>query len=184
MNVDLGSLAEWAGAVAASFAAGFGWGALRLAKHANNTAEESLARQLLRERSGVARQLQAWWVTWTDDSHGRDCYGVLVSNGGDGTTVFRSVEVETTGNSLATARGAQGSIKIETLPPGAYLVQSPPRTPGGAPWMEPQTVVDIRDFRPLLRARQWGVTRIGFTDPVGTRWEWTPSASLREVETA
>jgi hypothetical protein len=156
--------------------------AVTLAARANRTAQASLERDVARERSDIVRQVQAWWVTWKEESSGRerDCFGVVVSNTSAGATLLRKVQIETTGNALA-AHSRDGRITFETMPPGLYLVQSlSKRDSNGLAWGHKRVIVDMAQYTPLVEARGWSVTRLAFTDPLGARWEWTPDGGLRE----
>lgn len=128
----------------------------------------------------MASQLQAWWVTWNDGT--ADHYGVIVNNGGDGATVFREVEIETRGNARASTTAPDRLITFETLPPGAYIVESPPKNSHSkAVWSRKQPVSSLDGYSPLLDARAWSIERIAFTDSTGARWVWTPKGSFAEL---
>ena len=178
MVQEAGYWADFAGALGAVVVALASVIAIVVAVKANQTARAALERDILRERSLVARQLQAWWVKW-DDTAG-ESFGVVVSNAGDGATVFRSVEVRAIGNSVA-SRFPDPSIRFETLPPGTYLMQSPQARGATAPWIAKGAIQGTGGLTPLLNAKKWNVTRIAFTDPVGTAWEWTSDRYLRMV---
>ncbi len=185
--MEPGTWAEWAGAVASCVAAGLSGVALVLSARANHIANKALARDDERQRAAVARQLQAWWVTWPNEDATGSCYGVLIRNGGEAATVFYDVEVETRGNALADAGRAPALITSERLPPGDYIVRSMGRQAGDSgarPWSFIEPATDLSRYAPLLRAKKFTITAVRFTDPLGIRWEWTPAGSLRDVGSA
>lgn len=183
-NIPVGSWFEGLGAVGALIAALVSVFALKSALAANATAEqtrkdarrfaeETRARERSREYAGVARQLQAWWVTW--DERGETRYGVFVTNAGEGATVFRDVRIEATGN--ANARDASDAIALTSLPPGSYVVMST-RAGSSRPWGDPEAARRDVGYRPLLKAQNYAVTSITFEDPMKRAWCWTPERGL------
>lgn len=182
--MELGTWAEWAAALCGLAGAVVSIFALRTALAANATARQSGAnaarfadetrhRERLRELSTVARQLQAWWVRWEDGAEAK--YGVLVTNAGEGATVFRDVRIETLGN--ANVRGAKGHTAFTSLPPGAYVLTS---TPLGSeqPWSDPEVARRDIAYKPLMKAQKYAVTCIRFEDPTKLAWTWTPERGL------
>ena len=183
-GIPVGSWFEGLGAVGALVAALVSVFALKSALAANATAdqtrkdarsfaEETRARERSREYAGVARQLQAWWVCWEEDGERR--YGIYVTNAGEGATVFRDVRIEAIGN--ANARDASDAISLTSLPPGSYTLMST-RAGSSQPWGDPQAARSDVDYRPLLKAQNYAVTRITFEDPMKRAWCWTPERGL------
>lgn len=158
--------------------------ALRTALAANRTAEDTRreakdsadatnAREVQRQLSTVACQLQAWWVVWFEDQTKR--FGILVTNAGQGASVFRNVRIETTGN--RNVRGRGGDITFTALPPGSYVI---PSNSAGAeqPWGDPESAARDTRYEPLVKAQRYAVTRISFEDPTKSEWTWTPDDGL------
>lgn len=145
----------------------------RAREDANEFAADARDRETRRQDAEVAGQLQAWWVCWQEDEE--LCFGILVTNAGQGATVFRDVRIEASGN--ANARGSRGAIRFTALPPGAYVVQS---TAAGSdkPWSEPQPARGDVTYEPLMKAQRYAVTSITFEDPTTRAWRWTPQAGL------
>lgn len=190
MGLEIGSWAEVLGAIGALAAAVLSIAAIRAAQAANKTAdaarEEALRaasdtqeREERRQLAEVARQLQAWWVTWTGDAG--NCFGVLVTNAGQGATMFHDVRIETRGN--FNARGPAGAITLTSLPPGTFVFESmaagATKAWGDADFADAQTA-----YRPLLKAQSHAVESITFRDPLNRKWRWTPAAGLEQVEAA
>ncbi|MCK2025947.1 hypothetical protein KZC56_06505 [Microbacterium sp. SSW1-47] len=186
-GIPFGSWFEGLGAVGAIVAAGVSLGALRTARAANATADqarrdartfadEARVREESREHASIARQLQAWWVVWHEGR--KKCFGVYVTNAGQGATVFRGVRIETRGNS--NARGAGGAITFTSLPPGSYVLRS---TDAGSPkpWAEPEVARSALAYEPLLYAERYAVTSITFEDPMKQAWCWTPERGLEQL---
>ncbi|MBN7793840.1 hypothetical protein [Microbacterium esteraromaticum] len=182
--MDFGSWAEIVAAVGGIAAAVVSIFALKTALAANRTAEHTRreakdaadarnAREEQSQLAAVASQLQAWWVMWRNGEATR--FGVLVTNAGDGATVFRNVRVETAGN--RNARGRGGDITFTSLPPGSYVI---PSNAAGAdkPWGGPETVERDTRYEPLVKAHRYAVTRISFEDPTKAEWTWTPEMGL------
>lgn len=182
--MEIGTWAELiaaAGGLAAAVVSVF---ALRTALAANRTAEDTRLeakvhadatnlREEQRRLAAVARQLQAWWVIWHLGEEKR--FGVLVTNAGEGATVFRNVRIETFGNALA--KGRSGDINFTSLPPGSYVIPSNKRGADQA-WGEPQSVASDTSYEPLVKAQKYAVTRISFEDPTKSCWSWTPEDGL------
>lgn len=190
IGLEIGSWAEVLGAIGALAAAVLSIAAIRAAQAANKTAEgareEALrtagATQEREERSQlaeVARQLQAWWVVWS--AGGETHYGVLVTNAGQGATVFQDVRIETRGN--FNARGPAGAITLTSLPPGTFVFESMASGSGKA-WGDADFADAQTQYRPLLKAQSHAVECITFRDPLNRRWRWTPAAGLEQVEAA
>jgi len=181
--MQIGSLADIIAALGGVGAALVSVLALRTALAANRTAErtraeaksfadESNAREQRRQLATVAKQLQAWWVVWTD---GQKRFGILVTNAGEGATVFRNVRIETVGN--ANVHGSRGHITFTSLPPGSYVI---PSNAAGSekPWADTEVVSRAVVYEPLVKARNYSVTKISFEDPMREKWIWTPEDGL------
>lgn len=188
--MEIGSWAEIIAALGALAAAVVSVFALKTAIAANRTAEETreeardvseqtLRRETLRQHADVARQLQAWWVVWREDEEKK--FGILVTNAGEGATVFRDVRVETTGN--ANAKGTRGHITFTSLPPGSYVLTST-SVGSDAPWSEPQIARSDVAYEPLVKAQKYSVTCIWFEDPTKRAWKWTPARGLETASAA
>lgn len=182
--MEFGTLADVVAAVGGLAAAVVSVLALRTALAANRTAEHTRReakdsadatsrREEQRRLATVARQLQAWWVIW--NVGGEKLFGVLVTNAGEGATVFRNVRIETCGNALATGRS--GDITFTSLPPGSYVIPSNKRGADQA-WGDPQSVASDVSYEPLVKAQRYAVTRISFEDPTKSHWSWTPEDGL------
>lgn len=182
--MEIGSVAEVVAAVGGLAATVVSILALVTAVAANRTAEntrreakayadETIAREKLRQHTEVARQLQAWWVVWHGEKGKR--FGILVTNAGEGATVFRNVRIETQGN--VNVKGSRGDIAFTSLPPGSYVI---PSNAAGAeqPWGDLELATPEVKYEPLVKARNYVVTRITFEDPVKSQWTWTPEDGL------
>lgn len=189
LGLEIGTWAEAVAALGGLAAAVVSVFALRSALAANATAErtrqeakefadETRLQASLQQRAQIARQLQAWWVVWHED--GVKKFGVLVTNAGEGATVFRDVRIETRGN--LNAKGSKGDITFTSLPPGTYVLLS--NAAGSEqPWGDPQVTTAGVAYEPLVRAQKYAVTRLTFDDPMRMSWCWTPEdglTSLRE----
>lgn len=166
-----------AAAVVSVLALGTALAANRTAEHTRREAKDHADATSLREEqrrlAAVARQLQAWWVVWRVGEETR--FGVLVTNAGEGATVFRNVRIETVGNALAIGRS--GDITFTSLPPGSYVIPSNARGAEQA-WGDPQSASSDMSCKPLVKAQRYAVTRISFEDPMRTQWSWTPEHGL------
>lgn len=182
LGMELGSLADWVAAVAAAFAAWFGVQALKTSREANATAEQARedaqaqaereqARELERDRRAVAGSLQAWWVT--DQSSEKARWGVILSNASPVPSVFHDVELEVKGNKKSS------QIRVATAPPGQYFIESNKESANA--WEFPRAVADPTALTPLAKSSTHTVTRITFTDQLGTRWCWTAKSGLEAV---
>ena len=181
---EIGTWAEAIAALGGLAAAVVSVFALRSALAANATAErtrqeakefadETRLQASLLQRAQIARQLQAWWVVWQEDTVKK--FGVLVTNAGEGATVFRDVRIETRGN--LNAKGSKGDITFTSLPPGRYVLLS---NAAGAeqPWGDPQITSVGVSYEPLVKAQKYAVTRLTFDDPMRMSWCWTPEDGL------
>lgn len=187
------------GSVLAAFAA---WQALKVARQANDLAEETAAesadhiresnrlaleaaeqaelhareaekREEMRDQRRIASNMQAWWVKETKEDSAR--WGIILSNTGADNAVFYNVDIRIVSNSTPLR------VNIATLPPGQYFLESC-RTNSGSPTISyPESIRELRGYQPLLKAKTHAVQAMEFTDQVGQRWQWTRKTGLAAV---
>lgn len=193
---DLGSWAEWAAALASVISVAIAIIALKYARDANKTADDSMReasaataraqqreaerdqrdsqreaerdqREKQRDRRRVAGNLQAWWAADTRSTDKGE-WGIVLSNDGAATSVFRDVKITTTAN------GHESIIDVRVVPPGRFFINNQTPDRWGLPrWAPPSEHLD-----PIMKSAKHTVDRISFTDPLGDCWEWTAAGGL------
>ncbi len=176
--MELGTLAEWAGAIAAVIGTLISLFALSYARKANETAEatrrESQAAnkeahdlEAQRDKRLLAGSLQAWWAK----KHDENTWGVLVANLGQAGTVFRDVTI------TAKVNEYRKVLDLQVVPPGLLFVES---TAAGSGWGLP-AAVEPHECDYLAKSSKHEITRIDFTDQLGVHWSWDPDRGPTEV---
>lgn len=181
---DVGSWAEWAAAVASVISVVIAIVALKSAQAANRTAEKSVRdadraakeaqqrederdqREKQRDRRRVAGNLQAWWAA--DMRSDKPVWGVVLSNDGAATSVFRDVTITTTAN------GHDSTVEVRVVPPGRFFIgqQAPDK------WSLPRSAPSSEHLDPIMKSAKHTVDQILFTDPLGDCWQWTAAEGL------
>lgn len=194
--MDIGSLAEWAGALS-------GLAALLVAVQANRQSRksekyaretESLSvelnrqireeqrqtelamhkreqerdhRDMERDRRLIAGGLQAWWA-YRDQQDTCQQWGLVVSNEGSQVSIFYNVQIDVEVQRITTR-----PLCIKVLPPGRYFAIN--RFEQG--WELPEECGPSQTHA-LLSSTRHQVVRISFQDSLGKRWVWNPQEGL------
>lgn len=179
--MELGSLAEWCGAIASIvtgiFAILFAWMANREAKKANDEAakaneatkvaqEQAMSLEKERDLRLAAGNLLAWWVVCDGNE-----WGVLVTNTGANPSMLQDVAVRVSGN--------ENRIRASVLPPGAYFYSSPIDR---GPWGVPEIVTVYKRYEPVTNSPNHEVEEITFRDLLGSSWVWDPRNGTRRLK--
>lgn len=186
--MEIGSLAEWAGAIASAMAIFLAMKANMIATQANEsvqksekarmeyqqkqdekivTAEEQrriLEAQKLedhrrKERREQAGVLQVWWVKPADHPH--RLYGFILRNEGPGSNLFRDVTIR------HISKQGEAKTTIKAVPPGTYFQQNT------STFLEP--VTELSEYQPVSHSDRFEITEVSYKDSLGDRWIWTPS---------
>lgn len=191
--MEIGSLAEWAGAAASAVAIILAMKANRIASQANESVQKSENERMLyqqqqdaklaqaeeerrridsqqleatqrKERRELAGVLQAWWVKPRDFPKRK--YGFILQNEGAHSGVFRDVVVK------HSSKHGYGVMEIEVVPPGTYFQQN------AQTLLEP--VEHLFGYDPVAHSEKFEIIEVAYTDSLGDRWIWTPEG-LREA---
>lgn len=159
--MQLGTPAEWLSALAAL-------GALVAAVWAGMIARRLYGIERARDRARVASErrrdaalVHAWTACWFDDQGVR--YDGLVISNTSSNPVFGMV-VE----SVSYDGSQQPKLRLSLVPPGRYFVA---RSNEKYRWEFPELIEHLEgSLRPIMRNREWRVTRMLFQDVRGVSW--------------
>lgn len=193
-SLEIGSLAEWASAVAACISIPLTILALLLAHKANTTAEESRRemrdsskealrlegererRDLEREQRALAGVLQAWWAQAPDDGKFHQ-WGVIVSNESAYASVFYDVVIHVEGCLAQGLPLASLQARMKVVPPGRFFIEA---SNDEHPWMLPLAIDSSQEYRAVTKSENHKIVRIDFTDSLGSRWKWVLGRGLEK----
>lgn len=205
-GLDLGSWADWTGAIAALAGTVLSIFAIKFALAANVTAEkvrqetkeateqshaierarddfdrERDARDKARDardRDRERRELAGSVAAWWVllHSNGGEKYGVVVSNQSTTNAVFYDVEV-----GARCFSQSEQVIRMNVLPPGKYFV--PQKKTEGKTQLEriPLTIQEGDFLEAFTAAKDRAIDWIRFSDGLGARWQWRSGEGLAEV---
>jgi len=168
-------LSEMLGAIAGIVGTVLSIFALKTARDANATSKATsegiAARESERDQRLLAGRLQAWWAIQKGD--GPNIWGVMISNESSLASLFHDVQISTVSNNVP------GEISIKTLPPGRFFVGRD--FAKNHPWSLPLPLAEGDVYEPVTSSENHSITRLAFTDQLGTKWAWTPQESLRKL---
>lgn len=177
-GLDPGTAADWTAAIAALAGTVLSILALKVALAANRTADNarreakessdsSAKREAEHAKRALAGSVASWWAADREEEKRR--YGVVVSNQSTTNAVFHNVNVMVTG-----PYSKNETIRMVVLPPGKFFVQQGENIP------LPVLPSDVLD--PFTVAHDRSINSIEYDDGLGTRWRWTPTTGLIELD--
>ncbi len=139
----------------------------------NRREQEHEEREEEREKRLMAGCLQAWWCKATIE--GRESWGVLVSNDGPYSAVFRNLIVK-----LSDENNPQTTeLRLRMIPPGFYYCASNSKALTG--WDFPKRLVSLDGLQPATQSNKHRIHSMTFDDQLHSRWEWTEAGQLNRI---
>lgn len=189
-KMDLGSLGEWAGAIASAVISGI---ALVQSNHASREVQklerrrQELDRKIheqtkafedasaewqlkaaLRDEDQRKRQavagVSAWWACKREDDKNK--WGLVIVNEGPYAGPVTKLHID------AKSKYDKPPFKLKFLPPGQYFVESLTKEPYD--WSFPEIISSSDHIAPITKSKDYAVEAFSCTDPLGTSWKWTP----------
>ncbi|WIM68249.1 hypothetical protein QP027_02275 [Corynebacterium breve] len=196
--MELGTLGEWAGAVASAVGVLISIVAFKRSKSAEDAAEranmqtaalekqrderEEEWREELRrkeeesELKRVAGSVHAYWATRKNGDS--SVWGVVVANTDTYAVAFHNVKIN------ARSRVEKDSIELELLPPGKFFIESlagKSQSVENKDWGFAASVESGQQYEPVLNAKLFSIERIEFQDRLNVSWCWTPEQGVHRL---
>jgi hypothetical protein len=167
----VGTVPEWISAIATVGALIAAWLAGTTAKRLYGVESDRDATAAEQRERHDADLVHAWTTAVHRDGT-RPRYGLIVKNGSS-SPVFDVTIQSTTGIPFEGGHKRAWPVDLAMLPPGEYFVTTvpyPDTNTGEDGIPEPTSGLD-GTIRPVMKKRDWAVSRIHFTDASGRHWQ-------------